>query len=95
MFVLLPTQLMLVTLFVFVLLPTQQMLVNVRLVAYTNDVGDAVYVTLGLILSASRFLTSGSPLLVPAPFLFSVHQHGMTVPFLSDRNPLWTHSSVN
>ena len=30
-------------------------------------------------------------LLVPAPFLFSVHQHGMTFPFLSDRNPLWNH----
>ena len=34
-----------------------------------------------LMLSASRFLTAGSPLLVPAPYLFSVHQHGMT--FLS------------
>ena len=45
-----------------------------------------------LILSASRFLAPDSPLLVPAPFLFSVHQHGMTFPFLSDRNPPWTHS---
>ena len=94
----------------FVLLPTQLMLVNVclvdyttdvgdavcvRLVAYTTDVGDAVYVTSGLMLSASRFLASGSPLLVPAPFLFSVHLHGMTFPFLSDRNSLWTHSCVN
>ena len=41
-----------------------------------------------LILSASRFLAPDSPLLVPAPFLFSVHQHGMTFPFISDRNPL-------
>ena len=41
-----------------------------------------------LILSASRFLAPGSPLLVPAPFLFSVHLHGMTFPFFSDRNPL-------
>ena len=47
-----------------------------------------------LILSASRFLAPDSPLFVPAPFLFSVHQHGMTFPFLSDRNPLWTHSSL-
>ena len=29
------------------------------------------------------------PLLVPMPFLFSVHLHGMTFPFLvSDRNPI-------
>ena len=27
-------------------------------------------------------------------FLFLVHLHGMTFPFLSDRNPLWTHSNV-
>ena len=43
-----------------------------------------------LILSASRFLTPHSPLFVPAPFLFSDHLHGMTFPFLSDRDPLWT-----
>jgi len=30
--------------------------------------------------------------LVPATFLFSVHLRGMTFPFLSDRNPLWTPS---
>ena len=47
-----------------------------------------------LILSASRFLATDSPLLVPAPFLFSVHLHGMTFPFLSDRNPLWAHSDL-
>ena len=35
------------------------------------------------------------PTVGPAPFLFSVHLHGMTFPFLSDRNPLWTYSSVN
>ena len=35
-----------------------------------------------LILSASRFLAPDSPLLVPAPFLFSVHLHGMIFPFL-------------
>ena len=29
-----------------------------------------------------------------APFLSSVHLHGTTLSFLSDRNPLWTHSSV-
>ena len=46
-----------------------------------------------LILSASRFLAPDSPLLVPAPFLFLVHRHGMTFPFLSDRNSLWTASS--
>ena len=33
-------------------------------------------------------------MLVPAPLLFSVHLHGMTFPFLSDRNPLWTHSNL-
>ena len=47
-----------------------------------------------LTLSASRFLAPDSPLLVPELFLSSVHLHGMTFPFLSDRNPLWTHSSV-
>ena len=41
-----------------------------------------------LILSASKFLAPDSPLLFPTPFLFSVHQHVMTFPFLSDRNPL-------
>ena len=50
-----------------------------------------VWFYLLLILSASRFL---APLLVHAPFLFSVHLHGMTIPFLSDRNSLWTHSNV-
>ena len=45
-----------------------------------------------LTLSASRFHSPDFSLLVPAPFLFSVHLHGMTFPFLSDRNPLWTHS---
>ena len=39
-----------------------------------------------LILSASRFLVSDFPLLVPAPFLSSVPLHGMTFPFLSNRN---------
>ena len=48
--------------------------------------------TLLLILSASRFLAPDSPLLVPTPFLFSVHQHRMTFPSLSNRNLLWTHS---
>ena len=33
-----------------------------------------------LILSAFRFLAPDSALLVPSPFLFSVHQHGMTFP---------------
>ena len=46
------------------------------------------------ILSASGFLAPDSPLLVSAPFLFWVHLHGMTFPFLSDRNPLWTHSNL-
>ena len=46
------------------------------------------------LVSASRFLAPDSPLLVSAPFLFSVHQHEMTFPFLSDRNPLWTHSKM-
>ena len=35
-----------------------------------------------LILSASRFLAPDFPLLVPAPFLPLIHQHGMTFPFL-------------
>ena len=43
-----------------------------------------------LILSASRFLVADFPQLVLAPFLSSVPLHGMTFPFLSDRNPLWT-----
>ena len=47
-----------------------------------------------LILSASRFLAPDSPLLVPVPFLFLVHLHGMTLSFLCDRNPLWTRSDV-
>ena len=48
MFVLLPTQLMLVTLSMFVLLPTTHVgdAVYVRVVAYTTHVGDAVYVRL-------------------------------------------------
>ena len=31
-------------------------------------------------------------LVVPEPFLVSVHLHGMTLSFLSDRNPLWAHN---
>ena len=50
--------------------------------------------TLLLILSAARFLSPDSLLLFTAPFLSSVHQHGMTFPFFSDRNSVWTHSSV-
>ena len=46
-----------------------------------------------LIFSTSRFLTPDSPLLVFTAFLYLVPQHGMTFPFLSDRDPLWTHSS--
>ena len=47
-----------------------------------------------LIHSASRFLAPDSPLLVPVPLLFSVHQHGMTFPFLSDKNSPRTHSDL-
>ena len=48
MFVLLPTQLMLVTLSMFVLLPTQLMLVTLSMFVLlpTTHVGDAVYVRL-------------------------------------------------
>ena len=49
--------------------------------------------TLLLILSASRSLAPLSTVL----FSFrSIYNYGMTFPFLSDtdRNPLWTHSSV-
>ena len=44
-----------------------------------------------LILSASRFLTSDSPLLVPKSIYVFCPS---TFPVLSDRNPLWTHSNV-
>ena len=44
-------------------------------------------------LESSRFLTPDSTLLVPMSFLFSVHLHGVTFPFLSGRNILWTCSS--
>ena len=54
-----------------------------------NFIHPPVLSALLLILPASRFLAPDSPLLVPAPFLFLVHLHGMTVPFLFDRNPLW------
>ena len=33
--------------------------------------------------------------LVPTPFLSLVHLHGVTFPFLSNRNPLWTHFRCN
>ena len=42
------------------------------------------------VISTSRFFASDFPLLVPTPFLFSVHLRGMTFPFLSNRNPLST-----
>ena len=65
-----------------------------RLISVTvfNFTHPPVLSALLLILSASRFLAPDYPLLVPAPFLFSVNLRGMTFPFLSDRNPLWTHS---
>ena len=67
-----------------------------RLISVTvfNFTHPPVLSALLLILSDSRFLAPDSPLLFPAPFLFSVHQHGMTFTLLSDRNPLWTHSNV-
>ena len=68
--------------------------VNLMSVTVFNFTRPPILSALLLILSASRFLTPDSPLLVPAPFLFSVHQHGMTFPFLSNRNPLWTHSNL-
>ena len=46
-----------------------------------------------LILSASRFLVPSSLPLVPAPFLFPVPLRGMTIPFLSERNPVWPPSN--
>ena len=42
----------------------------------------------------SRFLAPDSPLMVPTPFLFPGHLHGMTFPFLYNRNPLWTDSNL-
>ena len=45
--------------------------------------------TLSLQIPRTRLFTVGS-----ASFLFLVHQHGMTFPYLSDRNPLWTHSNL-
>ena len=42
----------------------------------------------------NEFIAPDSPLLVPPPFLFLVHLHGMTFPFLSDKKPLWTHPYV-
>ena len=45
------------------------------------------------VLSASRFLVPDFPLLVPTLFLSSAALHGMTFPFLSDRNHLWTLSN--
>ena len=69
-----------------------------RLISVTvfNFTHRPVLSALFLILSASAEIprTRLSPLLVPAPFLSSVHLHGMTFPFLSDRNPLWTPSSL-
>ena len=61
-----------------------------RLISVTvfNFTHPPVLSALLLKLSASRFPVPDSPLLVPAPFLSSVHLHGMTFPFLSDRNPL-------
>ena len=47
---------------------------------------------LSALLPASRFLAPDFPLLVPSSFLSSVPLHGMTFPFLSDRNPLLTPS---
>ena len=46
-----------------------------------------------LIFSVCRFFVPDCPLLVPTPFLSMAPLHGMTFPFLSDRNPLWTHSN--
>ena len=46
-----------------------------------------------LVLSASRFLAPGFPLFVPARFLSLAPLYGMTFPFLSERDPLWTPSA--
>ena len=46
-----------------------------------------------LTLSASRFLVPDFLFLVFEPFLSSAPLHGMSFPFLSKRNPLWTPSN--
>ena len=42
------------------------------------------------LVSASRFFIPDFPLVVSTPFLSVAPLHGITFPFLSDRNPLWT-----
>ena len=61
---------------------------------YLNFTHPSILSALLVIFSASRFLIPDSPLLVPAPFLVLDPLHGITLPFLSDRNFLWTQSSV-
>ena len=55
-----------------------------------NFTHTSVFSALLLTLAPSRLLVPDSPLLVPAPFLSSALLHGMTFPFLSDGNPVWT-----
>ena len=55
-----------------------------KLITYTCDVCRAVYTLMN---------HTDIPPSVPASFLSSVPLHGMTFPFLSDINPLGTHSS--
>ena len=66
-------------------------IISVAVFSFTHT---PVLSTLLLSLSAFRFLAPDlSAPLIPAPFLSWVALHvGMTFPFLSVRNPLWTHS---
>ena len=65
--------------------------ISVTVFSFTHH---PVLSTLLLTLPVSRFLVPDFPLLVLAPFLPSAPLHGMTFPFLSDRNSLWTHSNL-
>ena len=71
---------------------TQLCLISVTVFNFTHSHTHVLSVLL-LILSASRFLVIPDfPLLVPESFLSLAPPHGMTFPFFSDRNPLWTPS---
>ena len=72
---------------------SQALLCLISVTVFNFTTPHTSYTPLFLILSASRFLLPDSPLLVPAPFLFSVYLHGMTIPSFN-RNPVWTHSNV-
>ena len=61
---------------------------------YSDGLGDIKQPDAPLGINADKLWEGFALVYNSTLFLFTVHQHGITFPFLSDRDPLWTHSNL-